>query len=79
MNPERIYTTLLGPHLSEKAAIAAEANQFVFKVAIDANKLEVMAPAAEMNPHACVFVPSICSTQETLVFYYLMVCNWVLS
>jgi len=41
MNQERIYTTLLGPHLSEKAAYAAEANQFVFKVAIDANKLEV--------------------------------------
>ena len=41
MNQERIYTTLLGPHLSEKAAYAAEENQFVFKVAIDANKLEV--------------------------------------
>ncbi|CAA0080423.1 50S ribosomal protein L23 [BD1-7 clade bacterium] len=42
MNPERIYTVLLGPHISEKAAIGAEdANRFVFKVAIDANKLEV--------------------------------------
>jgi large subunit ribosomal protein L23 len=42
MNPERIYTTLLGPHLSEKAANASEnSNQFVFKVSIDANKLEV--------------------------------------
>ena len=42
MNPERIYTVLLGPHISEKAAIGAdEANQFVFKVAVDANKLEI--------------------------------------
>lgn len=42
MNPERIYTVLLGPHISEKAAIGAdESNQFVFKVAVDANKLEI--------------------------------------
>ncbi len=42
MNPERIYTVLLGPHISEKAAIGAEeANQFVFKVDLNANKLEV--------------------------------------
>ena len=42
MNPERIYTVLLGPHISEKAAVGAdEANQFVFKVAVDATKLEV--------------------------------------
>ncbi len=42
MNPERIFNVLLGPYISEKAAIGAEnANQFVFKVAIDANKLEI--------------------------------------
>lgn len=42
MNPERIYTVLLGPHFSEKAANGAEnANQFVFKVAVDASKLEI--------------------------------------
>jgi len=42
MNPERIYTVLLGPHFSEKAAIGAEsANQYVFKIAVDANKLEI--------------------------------------
>lgn len=42
MNPERIYKILLGPHVSEKAAISAEAgNQVVFKVAPDATKLEV--------------------------------------
>lgn len=42
MNHERIYSVLLGPHFSEKAAITAEnANQFVFDVANDANKLEI--------------------------------------
>jgi large subunit ribosomal protein L23 len=42
MNPERIFTVLLGPHISEKAAIGAEsANQFVFKVSLDANKSEI--------------------------------------
>jgi len=42
MNPERIYKVLLGPHISEKAAISAEAgNQVVFKVLPCATKLEV--------------------------------------
>ncbi len=42
MNPEKIYTVLQGPHISEKAALGAEdSNQFVFKVALDATKLEV--------------------------------------
>lgn len=42
MNPERIFKVLLGPHISEKAAISAESgNQVVFKVARDASKLEI--------------------------------------
>ena len=42
MNQERIYQVLLGPHVSEKATLVAEANrQFVFKVRLDANKLEI--------------------------------------
>ena len=42
MNQERVFQTLLGPHISEKAAVVAdENNQVVFRVAIDANKLEV--------------------------------------
>lgn len=42
MNPERIYKVLLGPHISEKAAICAEVrNQVVFKVLPSATKLEV--------------------------------------
>ena len=42
MNTERIYQVLMGPHVSEKAALSADSgNQFVFKVAITATKLEV--------------------------------------
>jgi len=41
MNQERLANVLLAPHISEKATIAAENGQFVFKVAKDANKLEI--------------------------------------
>ncbi len=42
MNQERIFQVLVGPHVSEKAAIVAdESNQYVFKVAIDATKAEI--------------------------------------
>lgn len=42
MNQERIFQVLVGPHVSEKAAIVGEqSNQYVFKVAVDATKAEV--------------------------------------
>ncbi len=42
MNQERIYKILVGPQISEKSTLVAEAsNQVVFKVALDANKLEI--------------------------------------
>ncbi|GAB4193986.1 MAG: 50S ribosomal protein L23 [Wenzhouxiangellaceae bacterium] len=42
MNPGRKYNVLLSPHLTEKTARqAAEANQYVFEVAPDAQKGEV--------------------------------------
>jgi large subunit ribosomal protein L23 len=42
MNQERLFQVLQGPHISEKAAIVADAsNQYVFKVAVDATKAEV--------------------------------------
>jgi large subunit ribosomal protein L23 len=42
MNQERVYQVLLGPHVSEKAATVADLNnQYVFRVAVDATKLEV--------------------------------------
>ena len=41
MNQERIYKVLLGPHVSEKASLAAERGQVVFRVAPDATKPEI--------------------------------------
>jgi large subunit ribosomal protein L23 len=41
MNEERIYKVLLGPLVSEKASLAAESGQVVFRVAIDATKPEI--------------------------------------
>ena len=42
MNQERIFQVLVGPHISEKAAIVADqSNQYVFKIAVDATKAEV--------------------------------------
>lgn len=42
MNQERVFEVLRSPHISEKAANVADAgNQYVFKVAVDANKSEI--------------------------------------
>jgi len=42
MNQERIFQVLESPHVSEKAAVAADANnQYVFKVALNATKSEI--------------------------------------
>ncbi len=41
MNQERIYKVIVGPHVSEKASLAAESGQVVFKVAPDATKIEI--------------------------------------
>jgi len=41
MNQERIMSILLAPHVSEKASLAADRGEFVFKVAKTATKLEI--------------------------------------
>jgi large subunit ribosomal protein L23 len=42
MNQERIYSVILGPHVSEKSTILGEDNnQYTFKVATDATKPEI--------------------------------------
>ncbi len=42
MSNERLMKVLLAPHISEKSAMAADANrQFVFKVLPSANKKEI--------------------------------------
>ncbi len=49
MNPERVFQILLGPHVSEKAAIVAEGNnQYVFKVTLDATKDEIKASVEQL-------------------------------
>ena len=49
MNPERVFQILMGPHMSEKAAMAAEnGNQYVFKVALDATKVEIKASVEQL-------------------------------
>ncbi|MEM6513646.1 MAG: 50S ribosomal protein L23 [Pseudomonadota bacterium] len=41
LHQERLMTVIRGPHLSEKAHMAAENNQVVFKVRTDATKAEI--------------------------------------
>jgi large subunit ribosomal protein L23 len=49
MNQERVFQILLGPHVSEKAAVVAEAsNQYVFKVALDATKAEIRTSVEQL-------------------------------
>lgn len=41
---ERLLNVIRAPHISEKSAMATElANQYVFKVAVDASKSEIKA------------------------------------
>lgn len=41
MNQERIFSIIRSPHMSEKAAVAAERRQYVFEVSPDAAKPEI--------------------------------------
>ena len=41
MNREAMYTTLLGPVITEKATLASEHNQVTFRVRKDATKPEI--------------------------------------
>ncbi len=41
MNREAMYTTVLGPVITEKATLVSEHNQVVFRVRLDANKPEI--------------------------------------
>ena len=41
LHQQRLMTVIRGPHLSEKAHMAAEKNQVVLKVRPDANKAEI--------------------------------------
>ena len=42
MNPERVYTVLREPHISEKVSVLGDlVNQYAFKVSTDATKAEI--------------------------------------
>ena len=41
LHQERLMTVIRGPHLSEKSHLAAESNQVVLKVRVDATKQEI--------------------------------------
>jgi large subunit ribosomal protein L23 len=43
ISKERMYEIVRGPVITEKATLASEHNQVVFRVAIDANKNEIKA------------------------------------
>lgn len=49
MNQERVFSVLLGPHVSEKTTtVAAHANQYVFRVARDATKPEIRTAVEQL-------------------------------
>ena len=49
MNQERVFQILMGPHVSEKSAIVADANnQYVFKVALNATKAEIKTSVEQL-------------------------------
>ena len=43
ISDERMYEVVRAPHITEKATLLSEKNQFVFKVAADATKPEIKA------------------------------------
>ncbi len=43
LSPERMYDVILSPVITEKATMASEHNQFVFRVPVEANKPEIRA------------------------------------
>jgi len=49
MNQERLYTVLVEPHFSEKVSLLSEKrNQYGFKVARDATKLEIKTAVEQL-------------------------------
>ena len=48
ISQERIYEVVRAPHITEKATLLSEKNQFVFKVASDATKPEIKAAIEQL-------------------------------
>ena len=61
MNQERVFQVLIGPHVSEKAAVVADLNnQYVFKVAANATKAEIKKSVEQLFK---VKVDKVCTLQ----------------
>ena len=62
MNQERVFQILLGPHVSEKAAIVAEqSNQYVFRVSPDATKDEIRQSVEQPVSYTHLTLPTTVS------------------
>ena len=49
MNPERLYSVLVEPHITEKSTnLGASSNQYAFKVARDATKRAIKSAVEEL-------------------------------
>lgn len=48
MNPERKFDVILAPWITEKSTEGAERNQFTFRVARDATKVEIKSGIEEL-------------------------------
>jgi large subunit ribosomal protein L23 len=49
MNQQRVFSVLLGPHVSEKSAkVTEKANQYAFRVARDATKPEIRTAVEQL-------------------------------
>ena len=49
ISQERMFTVLVEPHFSEKAAVVGDqSNQYAFKVAVDATKAEIKAAVEKL-------------------------------
>jgi len=60
INQERLFTVLVEPHFSEKAAIVGDkSNQYAFKVAVDATKAEIKAAVEKLFSVSVVGVSTL--------------------
>ena len=69
MNLERLYSVILGPHVSEKTTILGELNnQYTFKVARDASKPEIKAAVEDLFKVSVTAVNTLIAKGKTKKF-----------
>ncbi|NII11610.1 50S ribosomal protein L23 [Oleiagrimonas sp. C23AA] len=70
MSNERILNTLRAPHISEKSALLAEHNQYVFVVAPEATKADVKAAVEAMFDVSVINVNIVNGKSKTKSFRF---------